>query len=159
MNLNKVASDLVFLGCSIKEIKSKNNIVNLAPDAKINIGMNVSVKHIEEGNPQNGATPLCGYIQLDLDLDITAPENKQLKCKFKIGIEGCFTAEALNRESFEKMLIINGGTTLYSIARSQILDFTSNMFMTGKVLLPLINMVEFFEEMKSQEDKGAVDAK
>lgn len=147
MNLNKVASDLFFCGCTVKELHLKNTIVNLPPESNVNIQMGLSIDNIKNDKSSGG---LLGYVNLSLDLDTNIPDIKEARCDFHIVLEGCFSTTHLERDDFEKMLSINGGATLYSIARSQILDITSNAFLTGKLLLPMVNMIEFFEESKKQ---------
>ena len=47
MNLNKVASELIFNGSSIKSLKITNNIVNLA-NTNNSIEMSLDIKKIDE---------------------------------------------------------------------------------------------------------------
>lgn len=153
MNINKVASDLTFCGSTIKSLKIDNNIVNLGLNTDNSIALSLTVDRIEE-IPHSDKVELRGYLFLKLNVTAKDKQDKSLKCKMSIVLEGCFSSQMEDKECFEKMLCINGGTTLYSIARAQILNFSSNIFMNGKILLPLINMIEFMEESEhSQSEK------
>ncbi len=150
INLNKVASELKFIGSSIKEVRIDNNIVNLRDDAKMNISMSLNISRVDEIEHENGSE-LNGYLTLKLNVTAKVPEKPAYRCKLTISLEGCFSSFMEDKEKFEKMLYINGGTTLYSIARSHVLNFSSTIFMNGKILLPLINMIEYIEEMEKKE--------
>ena len=152
MNLNKVASELIFNGSSIKSLKITNNIVNLA-NTNNSIEMSLDIKKIDE-IPQEEKRELKGYLLLNLTVTTKDQEDPSLKCKFVITVEGCFSSWMEDREIFERMLYLNGGTTLYSIARAQILNFSSNVFMSGKILLPLINMIEFINQKEKEENQN-----
>ena len=68
----------------------------------------------------------------------------------KIYIQGCFTDSAdISESSFREMLGLNGCAALYSIARAQIINLTSQAMNGGQLILPMIN----FFEMKTVKDK------
>lgn len=151
MNLNQVASELNFVGSTILSLKIDNNIVNLTNSIN-NISMALNITKIEEKLLENKKIELIGYVQLKLNITAKDQEDKAFKCKISLILEGCFNSLMEDKNKFEQMLYINGGTTLYSIARSQILNFSSNMFVNGKILIPLINMVEFMEESEKEKN-------
>ncbi len=149
MNLNQVASELTFVGSTIKSFKIDNNIVNLL-NTKNSISMSLNLEKIEEVHHEDYIEQK-GYLLLKLIVNVKDEEDKNLKCKLTTTIEGCFSSKMSDKERFEKMLYINGGTTLYSIARAQILNFSANVFANGKILLPLINMIEFMQESEKKQ--------
>ena len=114
--------------------------------------MALNITKIEEKLLENKKIELIGYVQLKLNITAKDQEDKAFKCKISLILEGCFNSLMEDKNKFEQMLYINGGTTLYSIARSQILNFSSNMFVNGKILIPLINMVEFMEESEKEKN-------
>ena len=51
--------------------------------------------------------------------------------------------------TFNDLLRINGVSNLYTIARSHIITFSSHMYTEGKLVLPMINVLEFYNNVAS----------
>ncbi|WP_283608325.1 hypothetical protein [Faecalispora anaeroviscerum] len=154
MDLNKITADLDFIGNSIKSIKVSNNLVNLGKDIKYSFGLDVNINRLGE-NEDNG---LIGYVELSVTVTVNSTKVKKLKSKIEVLIEGCFSTPSLSKEDFIPMLFVNGGSTLYSIARSLILNISANTYQNGKIVLPMVNMVQYLKE-KIEEESQATTSK
>ena len=72
---------------------------------------------------------------------------------FKVVLEGVFKASAeLDDDKFMELLNINGGASLFSIARSKIEVLSSITYSEGKVLLPMINVIQYFQERNTNNE-------
>lgn len=49
-----------------------------------------------------------------------------------------------------EMLNINGGALLLSVARAKLETISSLTYAHGKIIIPMINMVQYFEERKKE---------
>lgn len=156
MHLNDVASDFTFIGSTINNLELKNNIIALDDDATKNVNMDIDVSTLNKLKDEIGPyTQAC--VQLTLDIHLKNPSNQSTStpatCTLRISVDGCFITRSIDDQTFNNMLYINGGSTLYSIARSHVLTISSQAFMEGKILLPLVNMVEFVEEYHCNSKK------
>ena len=61
--------------------------------------------------------------------------------------QGVFKASnEITDEKFMELLNINGGAALFSIARSKIEVLSSLTYTEGKIILPMINIIQYFAE-------------
>lgn len=147
MNIKEVLSDFQFQESRIVKLEIKNDFVNKpkASDLETSIKLgNPSLKVFKKEDILNGI--------LQLAIDITDKQKEDgMGISVSIVLEGLFTYTHDNEDQFNQMLLINGNTTLYSIARSIILTTTTLALSSGKVVLPMINFVELIKR-KSEED-------
>ncbi len=87
---------------------------------------------------------------LILDLTVTAVSNddNSKKCKINIVLSGLFDYSGEDRNEFYYMLLINGNSTLYSIARSHIITLTALSNSSGQIVIPMVNFVKLLEDSK-----------
>lgn len=91
---------------------------------------------------------LIGEIELANDLEIIIDEEK--KAEIRIVMGGLFKYSEINeKEKFEKMLKINGTTTLAHLIRTYIHTNTAISGMPT-IITPMINFVEFFKEQENK---------
>lgn len=91
---------------------------------------------------------LIGEIELANDLEIIIDEEK--KAEIRIVMGGLFKYSEVNeKEKFEKMLKINGTTTLAHLIRTYIHTNTAISGMPT-IITPMINFVEFFKEQENK---------
>ncbi|MEG1271226.1 MAG: hypothetical protein RSD54_07895 [Ruthenibacterium sp.] len=149
MDFNKVTSDLVYRGSRIQKIQMENNIVVIGDDVQKAFGFDILTSNIrEDGEEWAGRATIV----LDVSVENESETSEALNFHLHLEIEGEFSAskEKLDMDTFAQMLYINGGTVLYSIARSDIQNITATTFMSGKILLPMVNMIEFMREKNSE---------
>ena len=134
MELNRIATGIKLVGTTIKEISVENNIVNVQKEAKRSFGLNInepSFENIDEG--------LFSQMAIDFEVEIEQAEDRNFK--LELSLEGPFLSEKnTEEEDFKQLVIINGAAALISIARGKIESITSNIFDSGKVVIPFVNL-------------------
>ena len=111
------------------------------------IGYKIEIKEV--GN--DGDHHHYGEVVLTIEVDLEGKDNAQgNNATIHLAIEGGFHApDEMDIEEFKKMLQINGAAALYSIARSYLISVTSQSFVYGDIVLPLVN---FFPNSASEEE-------
>lgn len=139
MELNRIATGIKLVGTTIKEISVENNIVNVQKEAKRSFGLNInepSFENIDEG--------LFSQMAIDFEVEIEQAEDRNFK--LELSLEGAFLSEKnTEEEDFKQLVIINGAVALISIARGKIESITSNIFDSGKVVIPFVNVIDYYK--------------
>lgn len=139
MELNRIATGIKLVGTIIKEISVENNIVNVQKEAKRSFGLNInepSFENIDEG--------LFSQMAIDFEVEIEQTEDRNFK--LELSLEGAFLSEKnTEEEDFKQLVIINGAAALISIARGKIESITSNIFDSGKVVIPFVNVIDYYK--------------
>ena len=139
MELNRIATGIKLVGTTIKEISVENNIVNVQKEAKSSFGLNInepSFENIDEG--------LFSQMAIDFEVEIEQAEDRNFK--LELSLEGAFLSEKnTEEEDFKQLVIINGAAALISIARGKIESITSNIFDSGKVVIPFVNVIDYYK--------------
>lgn len=139
MELNRIATGIKLVGTTIKEISVENNIVNVQKEAKRSFGLNInepSFENIDEG--------LFSQMAMDFEVEIEQTEDRNFK--LELSLEGAFLSEKnTEEEDFKQLVIINGAAALISIARGKIESITSNIFDSGKVVIPFVNVIDYYK--------------
>lgn len=145
MNTNEIRANFQLLASAITDIDLKNNFIGFNEyddDLKREFDVSYSFGDIDTEDEQL----YTGIIILDVDTSVYANSSNE-RLDLRLTIEGCFTAENINNDGeFKKMLSVNGCTCLYSIARSTIISITSQVLVTGKVVLPMINTFKLVDK-------------
>jgi hypothetical protein len=145
MNFNKITSELNFLGCTIRELKIINNIVSLSPDAVKKFGMDVVPSEISVNQETK-------YGKLILKIIVEFEEKSKNSGMIELVMEGAFSAPAsVDEKTFKDLILINGATALYSIGRSKIENISAATFLEGKIIIPMINIYDFYQEKKNEK--------
>ena len=138
MELNRIATGIKLVGTTIKEISVENNIVNVQKEAR-SFGLNInepSFENIDEG--------LFSQMAIDFEVEIEQAEDRNFK--LELSLEGAFLSEKnTEEEDFKQLVIINGAAALISIARGKIESITSNIFDSGKVVIPFVNVIDYYK--------------
>lgn len=139
MELNRIATGIKLVGTTIKEISVENNIVNVQKEAKRSFGLNInepSFENIDEG--------LFSQMAIDFEVEIEQTEDRNFK--LELSLEGAFLSEKnTEEEDFKQLVIINGAAALISIARGKIESITSNIFDSGKGVVPFVNVIDYYK--------------
>ena len=139
MELNRIATGIKLVGTTIKEISVENNIVNVQKEAKRSFGLNInepSFENIDEGL----------FSQMAIDIEVEIEQAEQRNFKLELSLEGAFLSEKnTEEEDFKQLVIINGAAALISIARGKIESITSNIFDSGKVVIPFVNVIDYYK--------------
>ena len=139
MELNRIATGIKLVGTTIKEISVENNIVNVQKEAKRSFGLNInepSFETIDEGF----------FAQMSIDFEVEIEQSEDRNFKLELSLEGAFLSEKdTEEEDFKQLVIINGAAALISIARGKIESITSNIFDSGKVVIPFVNVIDYYK--------------
>ena len=139
MELNRIATGIKLVGTTIKEISVENNIVNVQKEAKRSFGLNInepSFETIDEGF----------FAQMAIDFEVEIEQSEDRNFKLELSLEGAFLSEKdTEEEDFKQLVIINGAAALISIARGKIGSITSNIFDSGKVVIPFVNVIDYYK--------------
>lgn len=153
MNIDDtIKSNFQFIGSCILRIDLKNDLLFLpeADELKLVMGAEYEINQIEYTDDR-----ILGTVTLEVKARAKKKKSSQ-QMSVKIYIQGCFTDSAdISETSFREMLGLNGCATLYSIARAQIINLTSQAMNGGQLILPMIN----FFEMKKIKDKKESEKK
>ena len=139
MELNRIATGIKLVGTTIKEISVENNIVNVQKEAKRSFVLNInepSFETIDEGF----------FAQMAIDFEVEIEQSEDRNFKLELSLEGAFLSEKdTEEEDFKQLVIINGAAALISIARGKIESITSNIFDSGKVVIPFVNVIDYYK--------------
>lgn len=136
MKLNLVSPGIRLLGTSIKELIVENNIVDLMQDEKRSFSININDPVFHTFKDEK-------YAKISIDIEIEIKQMDESMCKIKLSIEGAFLSEGV-QEDFANLVMINGAAALIGIARGKIESITGNIFNNGKVIIPFINVLDYY---------------
>lgn len=113
-------------------------------DVEVNGQISFGIVNITKENS------LIGEVELANEIDLIAKGESVGKIHIVMG--ALFEGELEIEKDFEKMLQINGATTLSHMARTYIMTNTALSGMPT-ITLPMINFVEFFKNAKDSKNK------
>lgn len=150
MDIKETLATLQLEKTRVVNINTSNDFVNLPQneelDNNINIGNSDCV--INEQNDK-----LYGALQLQVNVELIQIITSK-KINISITLEGIFSYDEPDKEKFRQMMLLNGLSTLYSIARSYILTISSMTLASGKITLPMINFLKLSELKQKEELKN-----
>ncbi len=151
MNAENIKSGFQLLATSIKTIDFINSFTYYEDNEEIERNFDVTYE-IDDISHDDEEDTIMGTISLNV---IAMVKNKEAEMKFNLVIQGCFISEEdIKTEDFKNMLEINGCATLYSIARSIVLNISSQACFGAHVLLPMINLFKLKDKKEeSTENK------
>lgn len=149
MDLNKVVADLEIEKTTIHSIETKCVMTKLSDSNKKTFGLDIKCSQ-----PLVKENKKYGKLRMQIDMSIDQSELEGAADKFQFVIEGVFSSSpSIEDEKFMELLNINGGTALYSIARAKIEAISSLIYDEGKILLPMINIIQYYKEKFEEENK------
>ncbi len=150
---NEIVSDFKLNGTSIQNLTFESSIVTLGADAVFSINLDISATP-----PQTDTELKARFSRLLLTVsgNATSPVIQDAKTDFHLVLEGEFTSSLeMPAEQFENLLWHNGTATLYSIARSKLEAISALAYHSGKITLPMINIVEFLKAKNEQASSSS----
>lgn len=145
MELNLIAAGIELVGTTIKSISVENNIVDVEREAKRNFGLNINEPYfetVEEGF----------FSQMTIDFEVEIEQSEEQKFKLEISLEGAFlSTDKVDENSFKQLVGVNGATAIIGIARGKIETITANIFNNGKVVIPFVNVMEYYKSMVEED--------
>ncbi len=144
ININEILADFYLVGCSIRNLEINNNLILLTGKEKMQLGIGVEPVYqgVNEGKHS-------GNVSMQIDISAEKKDDPSKKANVAVTIEGIFNAPAeMEKDQFVQMLSINGAAALYSIARGKIEAITSNSFANGKIEIPIVNFISYYNQDK-----------
>lgn len=141
MELNIINAGIRLMGTYIKSIDVKNNIINIKDDAVRKFGLNINEPKFKETD--NGL-----FSQMAIDFEVEIEQSDDSNCKIELSLEGAFISEGdTDEDAFKQLVAINGAAALIGIARGKIENISSSIFDNGKIVIPFVNVVDYYKSL------------
>lgn len=141
MELNKIATGIELIGTTVKSLVIDNSIVDIAREGKRNFGLNINEPEFQETEGR-----WFGQILIDFKIEIGQAEGQE--CLIQLSVEGAFLSDgSVDIDAFRELVIVNGVAALIGIARGKIESITANIFNNGKVVIPFVNVIDYYKSL------------
>lgn len=148
MDFNKITAELDFVGSSVHNVEIKSDMIRISNSTKKSFGLDIKCsKPLVKDNEK------FGKLLMQVEVSLFKEDEELEPDSFKIVIEGVFKASnEISDEKFMELLNVNGGAALFSIARSKIEMLSSMTYAEGKIVLPMINIIQYFAERNTPKN-------
>lgn len=148
MDFNKITAELDFVGSSIHNVEIKADMIRISNSTKKSFGLDIKCS-----KPLIKENEKFGKLLMQVEVSLFKEDEELEPDSFKIVIEGVFKASnEIPDEKFMELLNVNGGAALFSIARSKIEVLSSLTYTEGKIVLPMINIIQYFAERNTPKN-------
>ena len=149
MDLNRITANLNFVTSSVRTIELRCQQSKVSDSYLIEFGFDISCS-----NPTVVGNTKFGKLLMEIHVTVK-PEDSQLpEDTIVLVIEGTFSSPStIPDQEFLMLLNVNGGAALYSIARAKVETISSLTYAEGKIVLPMVNILQFYQERNSTEQK------
>ena len=142
MNINQVAADLEMVGCSVRNLSITNDLISIRDDDELHLDLDIHP--VYEGIIEQEHR---GRVVLNLHIDSVRKEREDQKMEISVTFEALFrSTDSMEEQAFIELLIINGATALYSLARGKIEAISASIFLDGKIVLPFVNIIQYYHQ-------------
>ena len=146
MDFNKITADLDFIGSSIHNVEVKADMIKISNQTKKSFALDIKCS-----KPLIKDDEKFGKLLMQVDVSLNKEDETLEPDTFRIVLEGVFKASIeVDDDRFMELLNVNGGAALFSIARSKIEVLSSITYSEGKIVLPMINIIQYFSERNAQ---------
>lgn len=144
MDLNLIAAGIELVGTTIKSISVENSIVDVERETKRIFGLNINEPYFE--TVEDGF-----FSQMTIDFEVEIEQSEEQKFKLEMSLEGAFlSTDRVDENRFKQLVGINGAAAIIGIARGKIEAITANIFNNGKVVIPFVNVMEYYKSMAGE---------
>lgn len=155
MNINKAIANIGFKEYYIPHLNIDNDFQNIArEDCTISLDIQNAVTDVNNIKINESTGRLEAQLILDLTVNAVSNNDNTKHCQINIVLSGLFDYSGSDKNDFYYMLLINGNSTLYSIARTHIITVTALSSTAGQIVIPMVNFVKLLEEAKKEEIKN-----
>ena len=157
MNINQVAADLEMVGCSVRNLSITNDLISIRDDDELHLDLDILP--VYEGIIEQEHR---GRVVLNLHIDSVRKEREDQKMEISVTFEALFrSTDSMEEQAFIELLIINGATALYSLARGKIEAISASIFLDGKIVLPFVNIIQYYHQKytSAENNKDLIDEK
>lgn len=136
---------------SILDLSLKNSMISLDDTQDLDREFSVVIKDLSVEDHEE-------YKSAGLNVEVNvriSEKGKEDPKAFELSVlmGGVFQADiSTNDEELTEKLKVNGVAALYSIARGTVTNISSQALVSGKVILPLVNFVEFAQDYSARKD-------
>jgi len=151
MGTDKIKSAFQLMTHSVDELNVKNTLMALGPDDE-RILRDFSVENAEMHEDE---AEYFGEVTIFINIQCKKKGARKKNISVKLKLTGLFTAEKtdeMTKNNFQRMLITNGTSSLYSIARAIISTTTSQCLAAGHVILPMVNVFQILGDVNTSFD-------
>ena len=142
MNINQVAADLEMVVCSVRDLSITNNLISIRDDDDLHLDLDIYP--VYEGIIEQEHR---GRVILNLYIDAARKEREDQKMEISVTFEALFrSTDSMGEQACIELLIINGATALYSLARGKMEAISASVFLDGKIVLPFVNIIQFYHQ-------------
>lgn len=140
MEYNVIATGIELIGTRINYISVKNSIDSLRKDAKRSMGLNIHEPLVrEEGG--------LFISKMTIDFEIVVDQDEEQNLSLQLSVEGVFLSQrGIEEEKFLQLVVVNGAAAIIGIARGKIESITASVFSEGKIVIPFVNVLDFYRE-------------
>lgn len=149
IKLQDIQSPFQMHGCIIDKMEVENNFASIPTGVQLKSTVNIN-NAISEINKTNDDNMLQANLILDLRYSANYEENT---FSIHLVLNGLFSTTDINENDFKHMLLLNGNSALYSIARSYIITISSMSLTSGQLVLPMINFVNLLKATQNENEK------
>ena len=141
MEFNLITAGIELIGTTIKSINVENNIVDVEREAKRSFGLNINEPQFEKVDNDY-------FSKMTIDFEIEVEQSDEQKCKMEFSLEGAFVSgQELDEDAFKQLVFVNGAAAIIGIARGKIETITANIFNNGKIVIPFVNVIEYYKSL------------
>lgn len=141
MKLNYVTAGVELIGTTVKKLNIENNIVDVEKDCKRIFGLNINEPIFQKVDDK-----IFGQIIIDFQVEMN--QSDEQICKIDISIEGAFLSNAeADEKAFKELVSVNGAAALIGIARGNVESISANIFNSGKVTIPFVNVIDYYKSL------------
>lgn len=67
----------------------------------------------------------------------------------ELSLEGAFLSQgSISEKKFKQLVAVNGAAAIIGIARGKIETLTANIFNNGKIVIPFVNVIDYYKSME-----------
>lgn len=149
MNLNQVTANLNFITSVVHTLNTDCKMFKISDANKKEFSMD-----IKYSKPATMDAEKIGKLLMTINVSVFQEETELPPDTFEIVIEGIFSSSAdISEEEFMGLLNVNGGAALYSIARSKLEAISSLVYAEGKILLPMVNIIQYYQDRNNSSEE------
>ena len=148
MNLNQVAANLDIVTSVVHTFNANCKMFKISDENKKEFSLDIKCSE-----PTVGEDAKFGKLLMQLNVSIMSENTELSPDTFELVVEGVFSSpSSISDDEFMGLLNVNGGAALYSIARAKIEAISSLIYAEGKILLPMVNIIQYYQERNSSEE-------
>ena len=142
MELDYIVAGLKLVGTTINSISVNNTIVDVERGARRSFGLNICEPQIEKDDDRL-------FAQMTIDFEIQIEQSDNQKLEMKLSLDGAFlSTEEMEQGAFEQLVAVNGAAAIIGISRGKIEAMTANIFNSGKVVIPFVNVIDYYKSLE-----------